>query len=61
MITVVFYFHPSTRAAVSYFRTVSVMPDSVGRVDEVYVGLNEDVVAGQPLFRLDTDQRGSCA
>jgi multidrug resistance efflux pump len=56
LITVVFYFHPSTTAAVSYFRTVSVMPDSMGRVDEVYVGLNEDVVAGQPLFRLDTDR-----
>jgi multidrug resistance efflux pump len=56
LITVVFYFHPSTTAAVSYFRTVSVMPDSVGRVDEVYVGLNDDVVAGQPLFRLDTDR-----
>jgi multidrug resistance efflux pump len=56
LITVVFYFHPSTRAAVSYFRTVSVMPDSMGRVDEVYVGLNEEVVAGQPLFKLDTDR-----
>ena len=56
LITVVFYFHPSTSAAVSYFRTVSVMPDSMGRVDEVYAGLNEEVVAGQPLFRLDTDR-----
>jgi multidrug resistance efflux pump len=56
LITVVFYFHPSTTAAVSYFRTVSVMPDSVGRVVEVYAGLNEDVVAGQPLFKLDTDR-----
>jgi multidrug resistance efflux pump len=56
LITVVFYFHPSTTAAVSYFRTVSVMPDSMGRVDEVFVGLNEEVVAGQPLFRLDTDR-----
>lgn len=56
LITVVFYFHPSTAAAVSYFRTVSVMPDSMGRVDEVYVGLNEEVVAGQPLFKLDTDR-----
>jgi multidrug resistance efflux pump len=56
LITVVFYFHPSTTAAVSYFRTVSVMPDSIGRVKEVYVGLNEDVVAGQPLFKLDTDR-----
>jgi multidrug resistance efflux pump len=56
LITVVFYFHPSTTAAVSYFRTVSVMPDSMGRVEEVYAGLNEEVVAGQPLFKLDTDR-----
>jgi multidrug resistance efflux pump len=56
LITVVFYFHPSTTAAVSYFRTVSVMPDTVGRVDEVYVGLDDDVVTGQPLFRLNTDR-----
>jgi multidrug resistance efflux pump len=56
LITVVFYFHPSTRAAISYYRTVSVMVDSMGRVDEVYVGLNEDVVAGQLLFRLETDR-----
>ena len=46
LITVVFYYHPSTRAAISSFRTISVMADSVGRVEEVYVGLNEDVVAG---------------
>lgn len=57
LITIVFYYHPSTRAAISSFRTISVMADSVGRVEEVYVGLNEDVVAGQPLFRLDTDQQ----
>ena len=56
LITVVFYFHPSTSAAVSYFRTVSVMPDSTGRVEEVYAGLNQEVLAGQPLFRLETDR-----
>jgi multidrug resistance efflux pump len=57
LITVIFYYHPSTRAAVSYFRTVSVMTDSVGRVEEVFVGLNAEVVAGQPLFRLETDRQ----
>ena len=56
LITVVFYYHPATTAAVSYFRTVSVMPDTSGRVEEVYVGLNAEVVAGQPLFKLDTDR-----
>ncbi len=57
LITVVFYYHPSTRSAISYFRTVPVMADSVGRVEEVYVGLNDEVVAGQPLFKLETAQQ----
>ena len=57
LITIVFYYHPSSRSAVAYFRTVSVMADSMGRVDEVYAGLNEEVVAGQPLFRLESDQQ----
>lgn len=57
LVTVVFYYHPSTTSAVSYYRTVSVMADSMGRVDEVYAGLNESVVAGQPLFRLESDQQ----
>jgi multidrug resistance efflux pump len=57
LVTVVFYYHPSTRAAISYFRAVPVMADSVGRVDEVFVGLNQQVTAGQPLFRLETNQQ----
>jgi multidrug resistance efflux pump len=57
LITVVFYYHPSTRSATSYFRTVPIMADSVGRVEEVYVGLNDAVVAGQPLFKLETEQQ----
>lgn len=57
LVTVVFYYHPSTTSAVSYYRTISVMADTMGRVDEVYVGLNDDVVAGQPLFRLESDQQ----
>ncbi len=57
LITVVFYYHPSTRTATSYFRAVPIMADSVGRVEEVYVGLNDAVVAGQPLFKLETEQQ----
>jgi multidrug resistance efflux pump len=54
LITTVFYLHPSTMAANSVFRTVTVMTEDVGRVAEVYVGVNERVTAGQPLFRLDS-------
>lgn len=53
LITLIFYFHPSTKIVTAIFRTVSILPESVGRVDEVYVGLNQKVAAGDPLFRLD--------
>jgi multidrug resistance efflux pump len=53
LITVVFYFHPASTNVTSFFRTIPVLPETGGRVTEVYVGVNEDVVAGQPLFRLD--------
>lgn len=57
LITTIFYFHPSTMAANSVFRTVTVMTEDVGRVAEVYVGVNERVTAGQPLFQLDSSRQ----
>jgi multidrug resistance efflux pump len=57
LITVIFYFHPATSSAVSFFRTVPVLPETVGRVAEVYVGLREEVKAGTPLFRLDSSKQ----
>ncbi|AJD42523.1 HlyD family secretion protein [Rhizobium sp. SEMIA 4085] len=53
LITMIFYFHPSTKNVTAIFRTVTILPETIGRVDEVYVGVNEKVVAGAPLFRLD--------
>lgn len=53
LITIIFYFHPSTGQIVSVFRTVTILPESGGRVAEVLVSNNEKVEAGQPLFRLD--------
>jgi multidrug resistance efflux pump len=57
LITVIFYFHPATNSAVSFFRTVPVLPETVGRVAEVFVGLREEVEAGTPLFRLDSSEQ----
>ena len=57
LITVIFYFHPATNSAVSYFRTVPVLTESVGRVAEVFVGLREEVEEGAPLFRLDSSEQ----
>lgn len=54
LITVIFYFHPSTNNAVSYYRTIPILPEGAGRVAEVYVGFRDEVRAGQPLFRLDS-------
>lgn len=53
MITAIFYFHPTAVAAVSFYRTVSILPDTNGRVAEVFVKNGEEVTEGQPLFRLD--------
>ena len=38
LITAIFYFHPSTTNAVSFFRTIPILPEGSGRVEEVYVG-----------------------
>jgi multidrug resistance efflux pump len=57
LITAVFYFHPSTTNAVSYFRTISILPEGSGRVAEVYVDYRDHVRAGDPLFRLDSAQQ----
>ncbi|MFB1486331.1 MULTISPECIES: HlyD family secretion protein [unclassified Thiocapsa] len=54
LITAVFYFHPSTKSASSVFRTVTILPETNGRVAETFVEINQRVEEGQPLFRLDS-------
>lgn len=61
LITVIFYFHPSTKTVTSVFRTVTVLPEAGGRVAEIYVKLNDKVAAGQPLFRLDNTEEEAAA
>ena len=73
LITVVFYFHPSTKNVTAFFRTIPILPEINGRVAEVYVGFSSDVAKGAALFRLDDikqkaaleirqqkDRRGRC-
>jgi multidrug resistance efflux pump len=55
LITMIFYFHPSTSNVTAIFRTVTILPETGGRVEEVYVGINQKVRAGDPLFRLNSD------
>lgn len=58
LITTVFFFHPSSSNVSSFFRTVTILPQIPGRVDEVYVTTRQEVSAGEPLFRMeDSTQR----
>ena len=54
LITMIFYFHPSTTSATLYFRTVPIMSEVTGRVAEVHVDVNAPVKQGEVLFRLDS-------
>lgn len=53
LITAIFYYHPATTSVASYFRTVTILPETGGRVAEVLVENNLKVEAGDILFRLD--------
>jgi multidrug resistance efflux pump len=53
LITIIFYNHPSTTNATSYFRTIPIVPETSGRVSEVYIKHSDVVEKGAPLFRLD--------
>lgn len=57
LITTVFYFHPSTSNVTSFFRTVPIISEKVGRVAEIYSGLSAHVEKGAPIFRLDSSQQ----
>jgi multidrug resistance efflux pump len=57
LITMIFYFHPSTSSAALYFRTVPILPEGSGRVIEVNVGFTEQVKQGDVLFRLDSSKQ----
>jgi len=57
LITMIFYFHPSTTSAAIYFRTVPILPEGSGRVAEVNVGFSQDVKQGDVLFRLDSSKQ----
>jgi multidrug resistance efflux pump len=53
LITIIFYNHPSATNVTAYFRTVPIVPETSGRVAEIYVGLSDRIEKGQPIFRLD--------
>jgi multidrug resistance efflux pump len=57
LITLIFYFHPSTSSATLFFRTVPILPEGVGRVAEVNVDYSAPVAKGSVIFRLDSSKQ----
>jgi multidrug resistance efflux pump len=57
LITVIFYFHPSTTTATLFFRTVPILPEGVGRVAEVRLDFSAPVAKGDVLFKLDSSKQ----
>jgi multidrug resistance efflux pump len=57
LITVIFYFHPSTTTATLYFRTIPILPEGSGRVAEVNVGITAPVAKGDVVFKLDSSKQ----
>jgi multidrug resistance efflux pump len=57
LITVIFYYHPSTSNVTAFFRTVPITSEANGRVAEVYIGFTDRVERGAPIFRLDSSQQ----
>ncbi|KGJ89035.1 HlyD family secretion protein [Colwellia psychrerythraea] len=52
LVTLIFYYHPSTTNATPMFRTVSIMPEKSGRVQHVFVENHQQVKAGTALFSM---------
>src|ERR1700726_4988641 len=57
LITMIFYFHPSTTSATLFFRTVPILPEESGRVAEVNIGFSAPVSQGDVIFRLDSSKQ----
>ncbi len=64
LITLIFYFHPSTSNVTAIFRTVTILPELTGRVAEVFVGVNSKGEGGSatlPARQFPTGGRkGDC-
>ncbi|WP_138466491.1 HlyD family secretion protein [Poseidonocella sp. HB161398] len=57
LITVIFYYHPATSSITSFYRTVTILPETGGRVTEIMVKNFDQVEPGDPLFRVDDSRQ----
>ena len=54
LITIIFYYHPSSTSVTSFFRTIPILPETNGRVSEIFVKFSGQIEKGQPIFKLDS-------
>ena len=57
LITVIFYNHPSTSNVTLFFRTIPILPETNGRVAEIFIGNSGPISKGAPIFRLDSSKQ----
>ena len=57
LITLIFYFHPSTTNAALLFRTVPILPETSGRVAEVRRDFSAPIAKGDVIFKLDSSKQ----
>jgi multidrug resistance efflux pump len=57
VITTVFYNHPATTNVTLYFRTVPILPETNGRVAEIFIGTSGPITQGAPIFKLDSSKQ----
>jgi multidrug resistance efflux pump len=57
LITLIFYFHPSTTTATLFYRSVPIVPEINGRVSEVHVEFSAPVKKGDVIFKLDSSKQ----
>jgi len=57
LITLIFYYHPSTTNVTTMFRAVTILPESSGRVEKVFVDNYQFVSKGDRLFSLESSSQ----
>jgi multidrug resistance efflux pump len=59
LITIIFYHHPSTTNVNAFFRTISILPETSGRVSEIYLDnkYSHEIKQGAPIFKLDSSKQ----
>jgi len=57
LVTLIFYYHPSTDNATPFFRTITILPENGGRVKHVFVENKQQLKAGDPIFSMYDDSQ----